>query len=1050
MDIFPKLVLLILNQLPLVSARAPLYYQCDNNDNLTEIYCNSRLLDSIPKFSSVNVTLLDLSYTETRSVGQYMFSAIPNLLTLKMKGNCDPKSWSVRGKPSCQVKIHYDALKSLHCLKKLDLAGNSLTTLPWLPTSIIVLDLEHNCLFNITQSFGTPCLEKLFLAFNCYYENPCSQSFYIHEDVYKDLKNLKNLTLGFNNLTSIPPGLPASLTWLDLKENTITDIPEKAFAAFPYLEDLNLEWNCQRCDHAAQPCFPCPNNDSLKLHQNSFYAKNSSISYLSLRGNSLRNITKGLFLPLTKLQTLDLSDNYLAYTIRNGSFFSELKHLKSISLIYNYKPRQTFDDLVLSPHLADMSHLEILLLSGNFFKSVSEQSLVILSKLKQLKKLEMRMNFIINYNMSSLGMLPSLTSLDLSQNMLSYLPCNASSGSSLEQGVQDPSRYNYLSDVPTLSTHIDQTATESDMCTSDNIVFEMWHFKRIFCQNNLTINLSQNNVIFLHEEVFHGMENVVCLNLSYNYASQTIKGGLFSQLKSLVYLDMSYNRVDLYFEEAFSELNRTLKVLDLSQNEYHFRMKGMGHHLGFIHNLTYLEVLNLEDNSIGMRIDPRLRSDSLKYMYFSGNSLDLMWEKEGQTYLHFFQDLRKLIYLDISRNQLHSVEKPILCNLPVSLQAVSISNNLLNYFSWPSLTCLGNLSHLNLSGNLISSLPDVTEFPPDFSLLDLSNNLISNLPLKFFSGAKALQCLYLNNNQLKELNHQLLPPLLKNGTSLQLLTLHHNQFSCSCHNSGLQEFLKNSNTRIPHLTTDVRCVHPESLLKKSVLTVDQHSCQAMYGGVAFFFSSLFVCALTTLPLLRHLYGWDIWYCLQILWARCKGYRHPSPSCSPKHYDAFVVFDTDNQAVRDWVYNELVVRLESSGYRRFTLCLEERDWIPGLSCIENLHHAVYSSEKTVFVLSNGNSSFTADGVLVSGVTRQAFFMVQQRLLDEKVDVAVLVLLDKVFPKLKYLQLRKWLCRRSVMSWPRNPQAQPLFWSQMRAALASDNLQLYDHNISKSLT
>ncbi|KAG7259766.1 hypothetical protein CRUP_018460, partial [Coryphaenoides rupestris] len=123
---------------------------------------------------------------------------------------------------------------------------------------------------------------------------------------------------------------------------------------------------------------------------------------------------------------------------------------------------------------------------------------------------------------------------------------------------------------------------------------------------------------------------------------------------------------------------------------------------------------------------------------------------------------------------------------------------------------------------------------------------------------------------------------------------------------------------------------------------------------------------------------------------------------------------------------------------------ERDWIPGISCIDNLHHAIYSSEKTVFVLSSGTSN-GGGGASVNGVMRQTFFMVQQRLLDEKVDVAVLVLLDKMFPKLKYLQLRKRLCRKSVMSWPINPQAQPLFWNQMRTALSSDNLQLYDDNI-----
>uniref|UniRef100_A0A8C5H5E1 TIR domain-containing protein n=1 Tax=Gouania willdenowi TaxID=441366 RepID=A0A8C5H5E1_GOUWI len=95
---------------------------------------------------------------------------------------------------------------------------------------------------------------------------------------------------------------------------------------------------------------------------------------------------------------------------------------------------------------------------------------------------------------------------------------------------------------------------------------------------------------------------------------------------------------------------------------------------------------------------------------------------------------------------------------------------------------------------------------------------------------------------------------------------------------------------------------------------------------------------------------------------------------------------------------------------------------------------------MFVLSKGGTD--------NGVIRQAFFMVQQRLLDEKVDTAVLVLLDEAFPKLKYLNLRRRLCRKSVLSWPRNPRAQPFFWNNMREALSSNNLNLYDKKISES--
>ena len=209
------MIFLLLSQLTSLRGRPPLFFPCDNNENGTEIYCTHRPLDNVPFFTSMNVTFLDLSHTKIREVGQHEFSGIPNLITLKMTGNCDPNSIGNINSFSCGVTIHKDAFRILHNLTYLYLARNSLTTLPWLPESIKVLDLESNCIFNISHPFGTPHLEQLFLTKNCYNENPCYQSFYIHEDVYNELSHLKDLTLGFNNMTSILLGKNGSGCWLD-------------------------------------------------------------------------------------------------------------------------------------------------------------------------------------------------------------------------------------------------------------------------------------------------------------------------------------------------------------------------------------------------------------------------------------------------------------------------------------------------------------------------------------------------------------------------------------------------------------------------------------------------------------------------------------------------------------------------------------------------------------------------------------------------------------------------------------------------------------------
>lgn len=969
------------------------FFPCDADFNSTTVDCSGRPIKHVPFIKAASVLSIDLSGTKIQAVRNYAFAGVPNLSILKIIGNCQPDQLRLPEQQGCKMEIEQYAFKYLKNLTFLHLSGNSLTSIPHLPENLVFLDLQYNCIFNIFAPVNAPNLEVLLLSKNCFYANPCNQSFYINTTVFRELPKLKNLTLGYDNVTAVPKDLPPSLKALDLRENTITEVPQGAFANLTALEYLNLEWNCQRCDHAARPCFPCPQNRPLKLHPNSLYSENSSITFLSLRGNSLKTFPDGLFRSLKNLKGLDISDNLLAFAIQNGTFFGELTGLTWISLIYNYEPLKTFGELSLSPYIGNISGLQNLLLSGNFFHTISEEGYYVLSQLKNLTKLELRMNFISSCNLTSLKELPSLTAIDLSQNMLNFLPC--CSGSSGTMGSDSCQNHNLY------SGHFQYSAPfipDREMTTISNIwepaqsnvpdttegsecqIPSLQDFKKKYCWHKPTFDLSQNDILSLNRKVFFGMENAVCLDLSYNYMSQTLRGGQFNIMKHLTLLNMSFNRLDLYREDAFSELQSTLKVLDVSNNDFHFKMRGMGHRFEFLKNLTNLEMLSLANNGIGMRIDQRLISTSLQYLYFNGNHLDIMWNADYNTYAHFFQNLTKLKFLDISSNNLKSVSAEVLCNLPVSLQSLRISSNSLKNFPWQNMSTLSNLCHLDLSRNSLNNLvSQEIKFGAHFSFLDLSHNHLTSIPDNFFNKAKSLQYLYLSHNQIKELNHQHLPAPFQNGSTIQKLTLHENPFKCDCNTSWFVVYLRTTPVNIPYLTTRVRCEYPESQQGVILLSIDQHSCQDIYGSVAFLICSFLSVTFTALPLLKHLYGWDVWYCLQVLWAGLKGYSQLPGGDTDYHYDAFVVFDTKNPAVRDWVYNELTVNLECSGHRRFCLCLEERDWIPGLSYIDNLHSAVHSSVKTVFVLSR-----SANGAeMVNGVIRQAFFMVQQRLLDEKV-------------------------------------------------------------------
>ncbi|TRY66066.1 hypothetical protein DNTS_033192 [Danionella cerebrum] len=1119
---------LLLNHVHHFASLHPQFYPCGSHstkDGHVVVDCKHRKLAQIPKFASLAVISLNLNENHISHVKAEDFLDLPNLKHLSLEWNCVSDNPTDTSWPSCRVDIDPDAFVGLRNLISLRLAGNSLKDVPPLPQQLVTLGLELNNIFNISKPLGTPKLKQLLLNKNCFYANPCYRPYIIDPAVFQDLPELSNLTLSNNNVTTVPPNLPVSLESLDLRQNKIENITKESFAKLRHLRHLNLGWNCQRCDHASDPCFPCRNNQPLTLHQDAFLDQNDSLLSLNLQGNSIRKLPRHLFSRLHKLKELDLSSNFLAYAIRNGTFFQELKAIVSLSLVYNYEPEVTFPELVLSPSVENMRSLKHLYLSGLFFRILSERSLAPLLHLPRLESLDLRMNSICDVSLDALRSLSALKKLDISQNRLAFNPCFSTCQSlPLHQTLENhhthtgmpaeaETRYQTLGnfhgtipsdaksqykrfvkhsdlnhilgkchgpleDVPNYQrrqhrpefpkyieshnnykkspfktgqkhqeSHPVNSAPNRAMQEPEAALnFSMWHFKKQICSKSLHFDLSQNNIPWLNASTFQGMGNVVCLDLSYNYISQTLNGEQFSPLSSVAYLNMAYNRIDLYSDKCFLETSATLTALDLSNNEFHFVMKGMGHSLSFLANMASLKVLSLANNHIGMRMSTIPNSTSLKYLIFSGNRLDIMWNSWRNQYLHFFQGLTNLTYLDISENRLKTISPEALVNFPLSLRALRVDLNMLTHFPWANASVLQQLCYLNLSSNLLSYLPN-TNFDLRFVDLDLSHNQLVVIPKAFLSRAVNLKNLRLNNNQLKILDIQALPVSFHGkqyeNRSSGKLALHGNPFTCSCVISQFAKFLRETDLYIPYLTTQVHCGFPQSLAGVSLLSVELRSCQDMYGGVSYLCTSLLVVAATVIPLLKHLYGWDLWYLIQIWWTGHKGHSAAQGNVNENQFDAFVVFDTDNKAVREWIYKEMVMRLENRGRWQFSLCLEERDWLAGVSCIENLHKSVYNSRKTVFVL-NGPSGRAQ----TNGVVRQAFLMVQQRLLDEKLDVAIHVWLDPLFPKFKYLQMRKRLCKKSVLSWPRNPRMQPLFWNNLRVAIVSDNVRSYDKKVTES--
>ncbi|XP_063810519.1 toll-like receptor 7 [Pseudophryne corroboree] len=1003
----------------------PRFLPCDDHRNASVVICRQRHLKRVPPITSDKVSVLDLSLNHIKHLTNRSFSGLPNLETLNMSNNCQPDNLRP-DKERCTLTIQPDALVNLKHLQNLDLSGNSLTTIPPLPENIKYLNLGLNHIFTLTEMAlsGVTKLKSLMIGGNCYYLNRCDTEFNISEHVLRNITTLEILLLSFNNISSFPRNLPPSLTNLNLAENKIWKLDREDLCQLPNLRKLDIRWNCQRCDHAAQPCFPCLNDSALQLQAGVFDCL-SNLTYLNLRGNSIPTIDSSLFVRLHNLKVLILSDNLL--DLKRETFFSKLKNVQILELDYNFQPFRMHERLVINSSAVAMTSLYKISLVGYHVKILDFEGIEPLLRLPNLGVINLRTNFILQANLSMFLLNENLHSISLAENLISF-----ESTCRTERGRTDVT-------VPLLNRHENAVPGWEEPVNINNKHLKVANVEYPQCYHyQRSVDLSFNNLMSLHSDDFVGMEDVECLNMSYNFINQRLNGSQFGRLKSLRHLDLSYNRFDLYYYAALSELPK-LKILNLANNEYQFMMRGVSHRLNFLENLTSLTELNLNNNLIGLRITKELKNPSLEKLFFRKNELVNLWQFGKETYTTMFTNLTRLKVLDISANQLIVIPIPVLEHLPKSLENLSISCNNLYSFHWDNIVHLGNLIHLDLSSNRLTSLnSSIIGIPSKLVYLNLKSNRISSLNKNFFNSYTELKQLFLSDNYIKIIDVRSFPKQLLQ--TLDVLDVSQNSYECTCRSSWFIQFLMETNVTVEHLSEKMQCDSPDIMRRKSLLSMNPESCQDLYGQACFVCSCLMVTTWMVTAVIWHFFSWDLWYTIKVIKASVTRYAKLSGG-TKEEYDAFIAFDTKNNAVTDWVYHELLVQLEGPTRDKFNLCLEERDWLVGKSSIENLYEAIYRSKRTVLILTHEGFN--------TGLLRHAFLMSHQRLLDEKKDVVVLVTLDDNIKMSRYLLTRKRLCPNSFLNWPRNPRAHAHFWHSLRVLLREDSFHYYDPCLRKQL-
>uniref|UniRef100_UPI0037E8DFA7 toll-like receptor 7 n=1 Tax=Semicossyphus pulcher TaxID=241346 RepID=UPI0037E8DFA7 len=1016
-----------------------------DNGSMVKVDCTERSLKFIPLGIPRETTNLTLTINHIPNLNSSSFRGLENLTEIDMRCNCVPIKIGPKDRVCTEsVTIEEDTFTNLRNLQALYLDGNQLSSIPkGLPSNLILLSLEVNHIVEISKANLSEIrnVQMLYLSQNCYFRNPCNDSYKIEDGAFLQLNSLTLLCLKSNNLSFIPPQLPTSLKELYLYNNNIHNVTDEDFKNLTNLEILDISGNCPRCYNAPFPCTPCPDNSPLKISGSAFKML-TKLKTLRLHSNSLTCVKSEWFANTTELRELDLSSNFLAIEIGFTTFPLFLGKLEELDLSFNYELQKYPQTLRLSCSFSALKSLRVLRLKGFVFQQLKPESIAPLKHLENLEVVDLGTNFIKMANLSILMELKSFRIISLSDNKIS----SPSDGMDVAGfSGEDPLHWSPMlagaeyQSKEVREIHYFRYDEYARSCKyKDKEVGVVTSFVKRECrQFGKTLDVSRNNIFFLQSR-FLDLKELRCLNLSGNAMSQSLNGSEFTHLTNLKYLDFSANRLDLLYSTAFQEL-QSLVILDISNNNHYFESEGLTHMLNFTKNLKNLKVLLMNHNKISMSTNTELESQSLERLEFRDNRLDIMWRDGDIRYCNYFKKLSNLTVLDISHNNLNFIPDQVFSGLPDKLSELFIRNNILREFNWGNLQLLYSLQVLDLSGNSLTTVPRMlSNCSQSLKKLVLRKNQIVVLTPDFLKGAYNLTYLDLSFNSIQHIDKSSFPDDVVEKMSMLLLD--HNKFLCTCSATWFVTWLNKTTVTIPRLATDVTCDSPGAQRGNSVISVDLLACQHHYLSIILYIlMTSLVLSFLTLSVSSHLFLWDVWYIYHFCRAKLKGYMRLYSQSSV--YDAFVMYDKEDPAVSEWVMKEMCVNLEDRGDRPLTLCLEDRDWIPGCPLIDNLSQSIHRSKRTVFILTSR--------YMESGNFKTAFYMAHQRLMDEKDDVIVLIFLEKVHRNSKYLRLRRRLYKRSVLEWPTNPQAQPYFWFTLRSVLATEGHKQYNNFFKETL-
>lgn len=730
----------------------------------------------------------------------------------------------------------------------------------------------------------------------------------------------------------------------------------------------------------------------------------SNITHLYLDMNHIREINRTSLRIYNQLQRLDLGMQKVQVTIRSNAFirqskltelilganiglrlepraFSGLFRLKHLYLDYCILG----DSILAGSHLQPLLSLEMLEVSGNNIERLRPASFF--SRLTNFKELNLKANQIRRLCEEDLAGFKGkhLVHLNLESNPLTDM-----ANSDFDWATcGNPFRNIGLGTLDLTSIGLNLNATRKLFkAMQGSLVAHIilsGVFGKGFSHNNLpdpdestfeglansaveTLDLSKNRIFALQKAVFSPLRHAVIINLSQNKINQIYRNAFNGLQENLKLLNLSYNLLGEVFSHTFTNLTK-LRVLDLSNN--HLGVLGYESFSG----LTNLRYLSLSGNSLRNLGLPASLPD-LEYLLLNDNRI--------QTIHNVMKLGPNITHMDIMANQLTNMEDvySILSDFK-SINNLFYGGNTIHFckLNQEYSVCPNNslvvldlhdssLEMLWKQGDCLNLFDDLR----NLLALNLSLNSLTSLPQGIFSGLTSILELDLSFNTLTYLHPNTFPVTLRNlklsdnflaapdPVNFQFLTflsLKRNHFYCDCH---LESFLTWLNVTSLDLEEhhQYTCASPTHLFNVSLQNYSRmvESCnkddEEHVQGLKL---TLFL--LTALPTLTFIVCGIVYARLRrqtfIIYKNMVGRvldwrKLEYNETDEAQYDVYLCFSNSDYI---WAESAFLTKMDSqfSEDNAFRCCFEARDFMPGEDHLSNIRDAIWSSRKTICVVSN---------------------------------------------------------------------------------------------------